>query len=287
MNLMAFISLSSMRNTDIFLNAPGVSLISASGRHFHTTWRKRLIRLEDVFLWIAAPHVCFILCGRCAKEHTRERSWRETARYLGLEPDPEKESGLRLTRTKGEVISKWQQRTIKSIAGEEVIDLIRGIYARGAKIAANRTLAAIRKMFAWAVAEKMLAASPCAGAKPPAKEKMRRRVLKPDELRAVWKAADRIGSPAGAAYHLLILSGQRKSQVALARIEDFDLKERLWTIPPEREGTNCLSLRVVFAGHEMKRLYRLGLFSPLNNPRLSAGKNEITGLWNPNIGKIA
>ena len=48
----------------------------------------------------------------------------------------------------------------------------------------------------------------------------------------------------------------------------------------------CFSLRVVFAGHEMKRLHRLGLFSPLNDPRLSAGKNEITGLWNTNAGKI-
>ena len=45
-------------------------------------------------------------------------------------------------------------------------------------------------------------------------------------------------------------------------------------------------LGVVFAGHEMKRLHRLGLFSPLNDPRLSAAKNDITGLWNTNAGKI-
>ena len=36
----------------------------------------------------------------------------------------------------------------------------------------------------------------------------------------------------------------------------------------------------------MKRLHRLGLFSPLNDPRLSAGKNEITGLWSSDAGKI-
>ena len=36
----------------------------------------------------------------------------------------------------------------------------------------------------------------------------------------------------------------------------------------------------------MKRLHRLGLFSPLNDPRLSAAKNDITGLWNTNAGKI-
>ena len=27
-------------------------------------------------------------------------------------------------------------------------------------------------------------------------------------------------------------------------------------------------------------------FSPLNDPRLSAAKNDITGLWNTNAGKI-
>ncbi len=135
--------------------------------------KKKAAKVEEQ----TVEQLCRSFIQDYAKEHTRERSWRETARYLGLEPDPKNEGELRFTRTKGEVISKWQQRPAKSVTGEEVIDLIRGIYARGAKISANRTLAAIRKMFAWAVAEKMLAASPCAGAKPPAKEKMRRRVL--------------------------------------------------------------------------------------------------------------
>ena len=53
----------------------------------------------------------------------------------------------------------------------------------------------------------------------------------------MWKASERLGGPAGDAYKLLILTGQRKSQVCLARLEDFDLKAALWTIPPEREGT--------------------------------------------------
>jgi integrase len=70
-----------------------------------------------------------------------------------------------------------------------------------------------------------------------AKERVRQRVLRPEELRAVWKAAERLGGPAGDAYRLLILSGQRKSQVTLARLEHFDMKEGLWTIPAEQEGS--------------------------------------------------
>ncbi|MGA7327854.1 MAG: site-specific integrase [Rhodomicrobium sp.] len=169
--------------------------------------------------------------------HNRPRTWRERARLLGLEPDPYNHGKLRLTKSKGEVLSKWQGRSIQSITGEDVIDLTDAIVARGTKVHANRVLSVIRAMFAWAVSRKLLAASPCAGIRAPAKERPRQRVLQPHELRAVWRAAERLGGPAGAAYKLLILSGQRKSQATLARIEDFDLKERLWTIPAEQEGS--------------------------------------------------
>ena len=155
-----------------------------------------------------------------AREHTRERSWKETERILQVE-----------------VATKWKWRTAQSITGEDVIDLLDGIFARGAPIMANRTLAAVRKLFAWAVGRKLLAASPCAGVRAVAKERPRQRVLRPDELRAIWKAAERLGGPVGDAYKLLILTGQRKSQVCLARLEHFDMRERLWTIPAGAEGS--------------------------------------------------
>ena len=126
-----------------------------------------------------------------AREQTKERSWRETARYLGLEPDPENHGELRLTKTKGEVLSRWEGRLAQSITGADVVALVNSIHARGARIAANRALAAIRKMFAWAVSQGYLQATPCTGKKPPSKERKRRRILKPDEIRAVWKAAER------------------------------------------------------------------------------------------------
>ena len=58
-------------------------------------------------------------------------------------------------------------------------------------IAANRALAAVRKLFNWCVARDILSASPCAGVKPPTAERSRDRVLSDDELRLVWQAADK------------------------------------------------------------------------------------------------
>ena len=40
--------------------------------------------------------------------------------------------------------------------------------------------------------------------------------------------------PYGPLFRMLALTGQRKSEVAEARWQEFDLDKRLWTIPPER-----------------------------------------------------
>jgi integrase len=99
-------------------------------------------------------------------------------------------------------------------------------------------LAATRKMFAWAVARDIIAASPCAGVKPPSPEQPRDRVLNDDELRLVWLAADQIGWPFGPLVQLLALTGQRRDEVARMRWEEIDLENRLWTLPTERTKNN-------------------------------------------------
>lgn len=65
-----------------------------------------------------------------AKEHTKKRSWVETARYLGFEPDPQQEGELRATKSKGEVLSRWEGRLAESITGRDVIELVNSIQAR-------------------------------------------------------------------------------------------------------------------------------------------------------------
>jgi integrase len=66
------------------------------------------------------------------------------------------------------------------------------------------------------------------------KKAVRTRVLKDDELRLLWKAADDMGYPYGPLFRLLALTGQRKSEVAEARWSEFNLRSKLWTVPPER-----------------------------------------------------
>jgi integrase len=66
------------------------------------------------------------------------------------------------------------------------------------------------------------------------KKAVRTRVLTDYELRLLWKATDDLAYPYGPLFRLLVLTGQRKSEVAEARWREIDLSRNLWTIPAER-----------------------------------------------------
>ncbi len=169
-----------------------------------------------------------------ARRHTRESSWVQTARLIGLKLDPDDPKKLVSTTSGGEVLSQWGDRSIHDITRRDVLDLLDGIVSRGSPVTANRVLAAIRKMFNWAVARDILPASPCAGVKPPSAEQSRDRVLTDDELRLVWKGAEAIGEPFGPMIKALILTLQRREEVAGMRRDELRLQDRLWVIPASR-----------------------------------------------------
>src|SRR5262245_32335858 len=108
------------------------------------------------------------------------------------------------------VLPRWHGRNIDSITRRDVLDVLDRIVDSGASIEANRALAAVRKLFNWALSRDIIASSPCAGVKPPSAEQSRDRVMSDDELRLVWKAADEIGFPFGSIIKLLVCLGPRR-----------------------------------------------------------------------------
>jgi len=147
----------------------------------------------------------------------RNRTWPETERLL----------------TKAD-LAPWQDRDLRSISRQEILTLLDLMVERGAPIQANRLVAALRRFFGWAVERGLLDASPIASLKPPSAEAHRDRVLSDEELRAIWLAADEIGYPFGRAVQLMILTGQRRSEVLEAEWREVDLERELWSIPRER-----------------------------------------------------
>ena len=65
-------------------------------------------------------------------------------------------------------------------------------------------------------------------------ETSRDRVLTDQELRWFWKAASSLDYPFGPLTRLLLLTGQRLSEVAEMTWAEIDSAKRLWTIPGER-----------------------------------------------------
>lgn len=147
----------------------------------------------------------------------RNRTWPETERLL----------------TKAD-LAPWQNRDLRTITRQEILAVLDRMVERGAPIQANRLVATLRRFFGWSVERGILDASPAASLKPPSAEQARDRVLADEELRAIWLAAEEIGYPLGPAVQLMILTGQRRSEVLEAEWQEFDLVRGLWSIPRER-----------------------------------------------------
>jgi integrase len=101
-------------------------------------------------------------------------------------------------------------------------------------VTANRVLACVRKLFAWAASRDIIATSPCAGVKPPTPETARDRVLGDGELRDIWSACDRVGWPFGPMVKLLMLTAQRRDEVAEMRWTEIDFENLTWMLARER-----------------------------------------------------
>lgn len=132
-----------------------------------------------------------------------------------------------------EVRPVWGERRVQDITRRDVIELLDALIDRGSPTTANRTFAAVRKFFNWLIERSVLDTSPCARVKPPAEETSRDRILTNDEIRWLWKATELTGYPFGPFVRLLLLTGQRRDEVAKARHGEIKHGD-LWTIPRER-----------------------------------------------------
>ena len=141
-------------------------------------------------------------------------------------PRSEAERLLRL-----HVVSNWGRRKLEEITRADVRTMVARIEA---PVAANRVHSIVRKLFNWAVENDLIVNSPVAGLKAPHAETSRDRVLTDDELRRVWQAAERLGPLNGAVVRLLLLTGQRRNEVAHMQWGELDLEKRIWTLPRER-----------------------------------------------------
>ena len=131
------------------------------------------------------------------------------------------------------LVSVWPTRDIREIGKSDILRLLDDLVDAGKPSAANHAFAAIRKFFNWCVERGLLDISPCLGIKMPTRATPRSRVLEDGELARVWNGSDPADHPFGTIVRLLILTGQRRSEVGAMRWADLDLENALWNMPPE------------------------------------------------------
>jgi integrase len=151
-----------------------------------------------------------------------------------------------------DVLPKWRHRDARTITPREVVELLDEIVERGAPTMANRGAGVLSQMFRYGIHRAIVQASPVQLLyRPGGKEKPRERVLSEDELQAFLSNLDGImryqtaevgRSPRMAhVLRILLLTGQRRGELALARWRDITLmgSEPLWRIPAEHSKSGA------------------------------------------------
>jgi integrase len=159
--------------------------------------------------------VCGTFIERYAK--VRYRSWKNTEAMLA-----------------NHLLPTLGDRDIRTVTRADVRDLLDRLADNGMGIGVNRVLATLRKLFSWALDRDYIERSPAEGLKAPAVEIDRDRWLSDNEVFRVWIAAAGIGDIACALIRTLLLTGQRRSEVAAMKWAEIDLEKQVWTLPREK-----------------------------------------------------
>jgi integrase len=135
-------------------------------------------------------------------------------------------------------------------------------------------------LFGWAVKRGDMPANPLLAMEKPEAPKARDRVLVDDELASIWKATASLGDPFEAFFRLLILTGQRRSEVAGLSWSELDRANATWTLPAARAKNDAaqivpLSVQAVL---EFDRLAKGDKWPKAGLVLTTTGKTPISGM---------
>jgi integrase len=129
-------------------------------------------------------------------------------------------------------------RAIEDIRRSDLVRLLDRIEDDNGPVMADRTLAIVRKIMNWHASRSDEFRSPIvrdmARTKP--KERARSRTLSDDELRALWRAAEKAEhQPFGALVQFILLTGARRAEAA--EMSWSEIEHADWTLPASRNKT--------------------------------------------------
>lgn len=136
-------------------------------------------------------------------------------------------------------LAEWLKTPAGDLKRQHAVQVLDRTKKNGGPIAANRLHAVARACWTWAMKRGALTENPGTAIPRASRETARERVLSDDELAILWRAADQLDEPWRPMIKLLMLTGQRRGEVAGMRWEELDLPGRAWHLPKE----SCASTR--------------------------------------------
>lgn len=166
---------------------------------------------------------------------------------------------LQERRLEMHVLPHWRERKIATLQRSDVRDLLEGIEG---DVLPGRVFAIIKTVFRYALSRDWIDSSPVEGINRPTTDTARDRVLSMDEVKAIWNAAGLLGFPFGQYIRTLMLTAQRRTEVASMRWDDVDLDAATWIIPGKETKSHRTHLVPLPAPvvEMLKELPRLGEF---------------------------
>jgi integrase len=134
----------------------------------------------------------------------------------------------------------WSDRTFREINNEDIHEALDALMAAETPYAANNLHKCLRTFYKWAWSRRKtlkLIENPMDGIERPFEATAeRKRHWSDDEIVQLWGAANALGGVLGGYLKILILTGQRRNEVAGMRWSEIDdsADAWTWTIPPER-----------------------------------------------------
>jgi integrase len=166
-----------------------------------------------------------------------QRRWQETAALLGLRSVDD--------QILGGLAHRWRDRKVAAITEDDVFRVVDEARSKGTPGIAARTSepseararamhSALSAMFNWLKERRQIKTSPLENLKRPKAPAARERVLSDDEIKKFWKATAKLPEPFASALRLMLLTGQRRDEVAGMTRSELSDDLSTWTLPPSR-----------------------------------------------------
>ena len=169
-------------------------------------------RAAETFESVRTKYLAF------AKLRLRTRSYDEVNRHLTVH------------------LSSLSNKSIHAIDKLHAAEALEAIRLTSGPGAADRTRASAIAMFTWAMKNTSAERNPFALTSKFDLGQSRDRVLSDSEILEVWKNSGE--DDYGRIVRLLLLTGARRDEVSHTKRDEFNLNERLWTLPKERAKNN-------------------------------------------------